>query len=413
MRKEQRSYESVCHMVEIGVVGKPNVGKSTFFSAITLHTVEIASYPFTTIEANRAVGYVRKPCPHVEIGTPCNPKKSLCDDGTRLIPVEIIDVAGLVPGAHEGKGLGNKFLDDLRHADALIHIVDASGSTDSEGNPVARGSHDPMEDVEFLEKEIAYWIRDIIGRGWSRIARRINVEKIKVERALAERLSGLKIDEHQIRLAINKANMNENVERWSDEDLLRLSYEILKISKPMLIAANKSDIADDGFLKDFINRAEKKGYRVIPISAEYELALRRASRSGLIRYRIGANTFEILKGESLSAAQKRALNLISDFLSKYGGTGVQDVLEYATFNLLQMIAVYPVEDENKWTDKDGNVLPDVFLMKKGSTTLDLAYKVHTELGDNFIRAIDGRSKRILGHDYQLKDGDVIKIIAKA
>ncbi len=399
-------------MVEIGVVGKPNVGKSTFFAAITLHTVEIASYPFTTIEANRAMGYVRKPCPHVEIGTPCNPKKSLCDNGTRLIPVELIDVAGLVPGAHDGRGLGNKFLDDLRHADALIHIVDVSGSTDSEGNPVPRGSHDPMDDVEFLEKEIAYWIRDIIGRGWNRIARRINVEKIKVERALAERLSGLKIDEHQIRVAINKAKMDENAERWNDEDLLRLSYEILKIAKPMIIAANKADIADDNFLKDFINRAEKKGYKVIPTSAEYELALRRASKSGLIKYKIGSNTFEIVKDESLNSAQKRALELISDFLSRYGSTGVQKVLEDATFNLLQMIAVYPVEDENKWTDKDGNVLPDVFLMKKGSTALDLAYKVHTELGDNFIRAIDGRSKRILGHDYQLQDGDVIKIIAK-
>ena len=399
-------------MVEIGVVGKPNVGKSTFFAAVTMHTVEIANYPFTTIDANRAVGYVRKRCPHVEIGKPCNPKKSICDNGTRLIPVELIDVAGLVPGAHEGRGLGNKFLDDLRHADALIHIVDASGSTDSEGNAVPKGSHDPMEDVEFLENEIAYWIRDIIGRGWTRIARRISAEKIKVEDAIAERLSGLNIKEGEIKEAMRRAQMDENIEKWSDEDLLNLSREILRISKPIIIAANKADIANEDFLKNFIFRAKEKGYISIPISAEYELALRRASKSGVIKYKIGAGNFEIIRGESLTNIQIRALDMIKDFLEKFGGTGVQRVLETVTFNLLHRIAVYPVEDENKWTDKDGNVLPDVFLMREGSTALDLAYKVHTELGDNFIRAVDGRSKRILGHDYHLRDGDVIKIIAK-
>ena len=399
-------------MVEIGVVGKPNVGKSTFFAAITMHDVEIANYPFTTIDANRAIGYVRKNCPHLEIGKPCNPKKSICDNGTRLIPVELIDVAGLVPGAHEGRGLGNKFLDDLRHADALIHIVDASGSTDSEGNFVPKGSHDPMEDVEFLESEIAYWIRDIIARGWNRIARRISVEKIKVEDAIAERLSGLNIGEGEIKEAIKKANMDENMEKWKDYDLLLLSRKILMLSKPIIIAANKADIADENFLKDFIFRAKEKGYLVIPLSAEYELALRRAAKSGIVRYKIGANNFEILRKENLTDMQKRALDMIRDFLKNFGSTGVQKVLETATFDLLHMIAVYPVEDENKWTDKNGNVLPDVFLMKKSSTALDLAYKVHTELGDNFIRAIDGRSKRILGHDYRLKDGDVIKIIAK-
>ncbi len=399
-------------MVEIGVVGKPNVGKSTFFAAVTMHMVEIANYPFTTIGANRAIGYVRKKCPHLEIGKQCNPKKSICDEGTRLIPVELIDVAGLVPGAHEGRGLGNKFLDDLRHADALIHIVDASGSTDSEGNPVPKGSHDPMEDVEFLENEIAYWIHDIIGRGWTRIARRLSAEKIKVEDAIAERLSGLNIKEGEIKEAMRKVQINEDIGKWTDDDLLHLSREILRISKPIIIAANKADIADESFLRDFLLRAKGKGYVVIPMSAEYELALRKATRSGVIKYKIGSENFEILRKDSLSKMQIRALNMISKFLKKFGGTGVQKILEATTFDLLHMIAVYPVEDENKWTDKDGNVLPDVFLMKEGSTALDLAYKVHTDLGENFIRAVDGRSKRILGHDYPLKDGDVIKIIAK-
>ena len=399
-------------MVEIGIVGKPNVGKSTFFAAATLHTVEIGNYPFTTIEANRAFGYVRKPCPHLEIGVPCNPKKSLCIEGTRFIPVELIDVAGLVPDAHEGRGLGNKFLDDLRHADALIHIVDVSGGTDAEGNPVPKGTRDPYEDVDFLEKEIAYWIANIIGRGWIRIARRLEAEKIKIEVAIAERLSGLNINEKQVHAAVVNVDLKEKPSRWTQEDILALAFEIRKIAKPMVIAANKADIADEDYLKKFIEKCREKGYDVVPVSADYELALRRAAKAGLVDYKPGEDDFKILKEDKLTAAQLKALDKIREFMQKFGGTGVQRVIEHTVFNVLDMIAVYPVEDEHKWIDKDGNVLPDVYLFSRGATALDLAYKVHTELGENFIRAVDGRSKRILGHDYELKDGDVIKIIAR-
>ena len=399
-------------MVELGIVGKPNVGKSTFFAAATLQTVEIGNYPFTTIEANRAIGYVRKPCPHLELGKQCNPKKSLCIEGTRYIPVELIDVAGLVPEAHAGRGLGNKFLDDLRHADALIHIIDVSGSTDAEGNPVPKGSRDPCKDVDFLDKEIAYWIADIIGRGWTRIARRLEAEKVKIEVAIAERLSGLNINDKQVHAAISHLNLDEKPSRWKEEDILALSFEIRRIAKPMVIAANKADITDEEYLNKFLQRCREKGYDVIPISADYELALRRAAKAGFVDYKPGDEDFKILKEDELSAAQLKALEKIREFMHKFGGTGVQRVIEHTVFNVLQMIAVYPVEDEHKWTDKDGNVLPDVYLFPLGSTALDLAYKVHTDLGENFIRAVDGRSKKILGHDYELKDGDVIKIIAR-
>src|SRR5271157_5635220 len=134
--------------VLVGVVGKPNVGKSTFFAAATLKDVPIADYPFTTIQANVGVAYLRTKCVCKEMGVTDKPRNSICVDGTRLIPVKLVDVAGLVEGASEGRGLGNQFLDEVRQADALIQVVDASGSTDSEGRKVPPGSNDPLKDIE-------------------------------------------------------------------------------------------------------------------------------------------------------------------------------------------------------------------------------------------------------------------------
>ena len=395
--------------MEIGVVGKPNVGKSTFFTALTTADAQIANYPFTTIEPNRGVGYVRSRCPHLDLGKPCNPRNSLCKDGTRLIPIELIDVAGLVPGAHEGKGLGNKFLDDLRQASALIHIIDASGSTDAEGNPVKVGEHDPLEDIKFLEDEIDRWIASILSSNWRRVSKTAEMMGKKPETMLFERLTGLGISEAQIHMAISNLDLPERFSIWSDDDILIVARAIRKVSKPMIIAANKADTAPEENLERLRSIED---YIVIPTSAEYELALKRASKAGLIDYEPGASEFKILKPEALNSVQRKALDKISEFLEKFGSTGVQKVLEEAAFHLLDLIVVYPVEDETHWTDHNGNVLPDAYLMPRGSTARDLAYKVHTDLGEGFIRAIDGRTGRVIGHDHELKDGDVIKIVAR-
>mgnify|MGYP001626147694 CR=1 FL=1 len=393
----------------IGVIGKPNVGKSTFFSAITQHIVEIANYPFTTINPNIGTAYVRKTCPHTILGKNCNPKNSVCMEGIRMIPVSIMDVAGLVPEAHKGKGLGNRFLDNLRNADALIHVVDISGSTDKEGNNVGKNSNDPFEDVEFVEREIAFWMADILSRNWKKVARRVGTDGTKLETLLSQQLSGLGIDENQIEKALENASFGP-VEEWGENDFLSVAAEILKISKPFVIAANKADIADKENIEKLKGRVK---YPVIPVSADYELALVRATKAGLIKYRPGDTSFKIIDETKLNENQKKALEKIRIFMEKNGGTGVQKVLESAVFDQLHMISVYPVEDENHWIDKSGNILPDVYLMPAGSTALDLAFKVHSDLGENFIRAIDGKKKIIVGKDYLLKDGDVIKIVAKA
>ena len=395
--------------MEIGLVGKPNVGKSTFFSALTMASAEIASYPFTTIEPNRGMAYVRAKCPHTEFGVECNPVNSKCVGGTRFIPVEVIDVAGLVPKAHEGRGLGNKFLDDLRQASALIHIVDASGSTDAEGRLCNIGERDPCEDVLFLEEEIDYWIAGILARDWQRIARRAEAEGIKLDILLHDKLTGLGVRDADVHYALKDMKTDKKPREWGEEELLEFAGRIRRRSKPILIAANKADIAPEHLL----NRLRECTQNATITSAEYELALRKASAAGLIDYRPGDEDFRVVDEGALTEAQKRALQKIRDFMKRFGGTGVQECIERAVYDMLGMIVVYPVEDENHLTDKDGNVLPDAYLMPKGSTALDLAYKVHTDLGENFIRAINARTKRVVGHDYELKNGDIIKIVAKA
>jgi ribosome-binding ATPase YchF (GTP1/OBG family) len=372
-------------------------------------TAQIASYPFTTIQANKGVGYVRSPCPHSGFGKPCNPNNSLCEDGTRFVPIEVLDVAGLVPDAHAGRGLGNKFLDDLRQADAFIHVVDASGGTDFEGNPVGVGTHDPALDVSFLEKELTYWLYGILEKNFSKMAKQSKLTGSKLEKMLHEKLTGLSISENQILAAFRHAALDEDPALWSEQDLLKYCSSLQKISKPMIIAANKADIAPP----ENLERLKATGYPLVPTSAEYELALRRAGKAGLVGYVPGSGGFEVKEKDKLNANQIAALDKMSSWLGTHGSTGVQAILEDVVFKVLDMLVVYPVEDEHKWCDKQGRVLPDAYLMRRGSNAKDLAFKVHTDLGDNFIRAIDGKTHMAIGHDHVLKDGDVVKIVARA
>ncbi len=394
--------------LKVGLVGKPNVGKSTFFAAATLAEADIGDYPFTTIDANRGMGAIRVPDPGPELNVTSVPRTGFVEDGTRYVPVELVDVAGLVPGAHEGRGLGNKFLGDLSQAHALIHIVDASGTTDSEGNPGVSG-HDPLEDVRFLEHEVDSWIGNLLRDGWDKLARRVQQEHLKPEAALHERLSGVGISEAMAVAALRDVGIaGKPPVEWTPEQLDQLSTALRKRSKPMLVAFNKADMVEPDTLQALLDAVPGS----VAVCAQAELALAKARQAKAITHRPGSGAFTAQ--DSLNDAQRKGLDYIQHkVLDRFGDTGLHAALEAAVLGLLQRIPVYPVEDDGKLTDKDGRVLPDCHLVKPGTTAKDLAFLVHTDLGEKFVRGIDCRSKRTVGADHELQAGDVIRIAANA
>lgn len=396
----------------IGLVGKPNSGKSTFFKACTLAEVSIASYPFTTLDPNEGIGFIRVKCPETEIkelkdkNKRCNPQHGFCLKGERFVPVKLIDVAGLVPEAHKGKGRGNEFLNDLREADLLIQVLDASGRTDAQGN--ATENYNIEEEVEFLRNEIDMWVFGILKNNWSTLARKSKVAKLSL--ILAEQLSGLKIKENDIEEIMKKLELSEKAEDWKDAHILEFVREIRKRSKPIIIAANKADRKE---ARENIKKLKEKYPEtlIIPCSAESELALREASKDKLLAYIPGDKSFEVTG--KLNEQQKKALEFIKkDVLDVYNSTGIQQCLNEAVFNFLKYITVFPVENEHHFSDKKENVLPDAYLLPEKSTALDLAYAIHTDIGNNFVSAIDAKTGKKLGKASELKDKDIVKVIAK-
>jgi len=392
----------------IGLVGKPSAGKSTFFKAATLAEIEIASYPFTTIKPNSGVGYVKVDCIDKDFGVLCNPRHGFCINSNRFVPVDLMDVAGLVPGASTGKGLGNQFLDDLRQADAFIHIVDVSGTTGIDGKPTK--DHDPSLDIEFLENELNLWYYNLLMKVWKSFSKKVEMEHGNFAEAVAKQFSGLKVSEEQVKEVLLNGNFSQSYGAWNDEELKKFASELRRVTKPMIIAANKIDLEEGE--KNYKKLKDKfPALLIIPVSADSELALRQAHKSGLIDYVSGEKDFKILK--ELSEKQKEALDKIqNNVLAKFEyGTGVQKVLNTAVFDLLGYLPIFPA-GANKLGDSKGNILPDCFLLPPGSTALDFAFFLHTDFGKNFIKAINAKTKMALGKDYKLKPRDALEIVTR-
>ena len=426
--------------MRIGLVGKPNVGKSTTFSALTAIPVEIANYPFTTIDPNVGIAWLplREDCACKILrkrkeeqgrlpgivdkdplrGSICNPKSGSCKGFQRLVPVTLVDVAGLVPGAHEGRGRGNQFLSDLARCDALIQVIDISGSTDIEGNPVGQHGSEPIEEYNFLLNEIDAWIVGIIKSSWSRGARRVQSEGDKaLSRYLIDQLSGIGVTDFHVNAAINSVNEKHPESgvpwSWGNEELMTIAGTIRSLLFPISVAANKADKTGNS-VSELDTILETQVGKLILTSAEAELALRRATLTGLIDLNPENSNFVITdSGENkLSIEQRNALENISQTLSNLPGDGLLGLLSSVVFDRLNRRVAYPVQDDSHWVDGDGNILPDAILVPEGTTAKGLAYAVHSDLGDGFIRATDAKNGRVIGADYEIQNGDVISINAK-
>lgn len=384
--------------MQIGLLGKANVGKSTFFSAATQTPAQTGNFPFTTVRPNVGVAHVEARCPCGDLGV----SHDLCSGGIRPVPVKLIDIAGLVPGAHRGRGLGNRFLDDARQASALIHVVDIAGATDIEGRPVPAGSHDPVQDVEFVREEFDQWFMQILMREWDKMGREVVQKKTGLAEGIARRFSGLGVEEHQVRRALKaRGLLTAKPDDWSRDDRMGFVTALREETRPMLTAANKADLCRN---LDAVGDA-------IPCSAEAELLLRRASDAGLVDYAPGSDGFAVRSGVAVSPQQERALDTVRGILSRLGGTGIQKVLNSVVYDVLKMVAVYPVEDETRFTNRDGSVLPDVRLLPAGSGPRDLAATVHADIERGFLHAVDCRRRQRVGAGYLLQNGDVIKIVS--
>jgi ribosome-binding ATPase YchF (GTP1/OBG family) len=398
-------------MIKIGLIGKTNTGKTTFFNAATLANAEISNYPFTTKHPSTGNAQAITICVHKEFDVQDNPKNSRCMDGWRYIPIELIDLPGLIKGAWQGKGLGNQFLTVAAQSDALIHVVDVSGGIDVTGKVTEQGTGDPVADVGDIEEELAMWYLKLLEGNRDKISRSINAG-VDIIMAITDVLRGVGVRDEHVKMALKKNSMMEGkFDEFDSQKIKDFLRSLRYISKPTLILANKIDLpsAADNFKR---LRDKYKDVLVIPSSADAELTLRRAESRGLIRYNPGDERFEIVHQEQLNDKQKWALNFIrQDILGEYLRTGVQFAINVAVFKLLSMNTVYPVADIKKLSDKHGNILPDVYLMESGSSIEDLAKTIHTELARGILFAIDARDGLHLPRNYILKDRDILSIVS--
>ena len=397
--------------IKIGLIGKTNTGKTTFFNSATLSSEEISSYPFTTKSPVSGVAHAITLCVHPEFEIQDNPNNSKCLDGWRYIPIELIDLPGLIKDAWKGKGLGNQFLSIAAQSDALLHVVDASGGIDSTGKITEVGTGDPISDFADIEEELIMWYHKILEGNRDKVSKLIKTGT-DISDAITDLYRGIGVTKIHVKETFRSTNLEEkDFDDFDMVDSKKFASHLRKISKPTLIVANKVDV--EGADKNFARLRERYNDSiVIPVSGDSEFVLRRAEQKGLIKYSPGSETFEIIKSDDLNEKQINALNFIKKgIMGEYMRTGVQFAINVAVFKLLKMNSIYPVADEKNLADKKGRVLPDLILLKDGATINDLAKEIHSDLTKGLLYGKDLRYNLRLPTDYQLRDRDVVSLVS--
>ncbi len=398
----------------IALIGKTNAGKTTIFDTATGINAPIGNYSFTTKEPIVGITYVTSPCVHKEFGVNDNPINSKCIAGWRYIPIELMDMPGLIKGASGGRGLGTKFLAVAATSDAFLHVVDASGSIDEEGKIAEPGSGNPLLDYEEIEGEIIQWYKGILENNMEKIIKKIDESKTEMGafNAIYEVLAGIKVTKDHIMQALNEIGKSPfDIKSMNDQEMWSLASKIREISKPTLVMANKMDVvtSEKGFrdLKETL-----KDKIVVPVSGNYELILKKGVERKALEYNAAEENYIVKDAGLLRPEEKKALDFVNKFsMKEIMRTGIQFAINVATFKLLRMNVVYPVADINKLSDKKGHVLPDAMLVPDGTTVKDLAAQIHTDLAKGLLYAVDARTGLRLPPTYKVKDRDVINIVS--
>ncbi|POS83025.1 P-loop containing nucleoside triphosphate hydrolase [Erysiphe pulchra] len=355
---------------------------------------------FTTIDPQRAIGYLQIDCAckRYNLSERCKPNYGSCINGRRSVPIELLDVAGLVPGAHEGRGLGNKFLDDLRHADALIHVVDVSGTTDAEGK--ATRGYDPSSDIVWLRSEIVQWILGNLSKRWESIKRRHIAVKATAVETLQSQFSGYGSTTALIARTLDRINIKDPLEQWTSDTIARVVEAFIDEKFPTVIALNKIDHPDaDKNISKITKLHDPKS--IVLCSAIMEVFLRKLNKQGYVRYTEGSEYVQTREdlieegdpnGGGLKEIDEKLMTRLDDIkdmvLYRFGSTGVVQALSRAA-ELLGLVPVFPVRNTTTFSSSasaSSAVFRDCLLVKKGTTVAEVARKV---IGDAPLAYIEG------------------------
>lgn len=359
--------------MKLGIVGLPNVGKSTLFNSLTKAGAESANYPFCTIDPN--VGVVSVPDPRLK-------QLAALYDSEKITPavIEFVDIAGLVKGASKGEGLGNQFLSNIREVDAIVHVVRCF----EDGNVIhVDGSVDPLRDIETIDLELIFSDIEVLDRRISKTARSAMNDK-----SLAKELETLKA----LKAHLEDGKLARSYEVADDDEAAFIATLNLLTAKPVIFAANVSedDVADDGNSNEHVAAVRKFAAEnnsevfVICAQIEQEIAELEDDEKKMFLEDLGLSESGL---DKLIAASYRILGLIS----------------YLTAG---------VTETRAWTIKVGTKAPQA------------AGKIHSDFERGFIRAevvnyqdlldcgsYNGAKEkglvRLEGKDYVVKDGDVV------